>query len=77
LRTNVYYNLSKDYYSDKLNYEVKHIFLRADDDFQATDEQISNEAGYNTVLLYDLKSVIGKEKTDNDIFDEFWFNWWR
>jgi hypothetical protein len=73
----VYYNLSKDHYSDKLDYEVKHIFLRGADDFQATDEQISKEAGYNPVLLHNLKSVIGEERTDNDIFDEFWFNWWK
>lgn len=79
-----YKKIGENHYSEKSDFDVKYIFLRCDDDFQkendirAGDKKQCEMHGFRPILLWDLKEAMHADGkvTDNDLFDEFWFNWW-
>ncbi|MFR1813794.1 PD-(D/E)XK nuclease family protein [Dysgonomonas capnocytophagoides] len=65
------------YYSDK-DFKIKFIFLRCADEFQEIDQLFCLQNDFEAHLLSEIKKeAITDGLTGNDLFDEFWFYWWR
>lgn len=64
-----------DYYKDKDEYEkAKFVLLRPDYEHDHEKDFCSNE-GFSHCNLALLQELLTEGKTNNDLFDEFWFNW--
>ena len=72
-----YKEIAKAYYNDKIDYKIIYIFLRPDyeiDNLYGESKQCIDH-GYKYLNIEQLQDVLSNDKTGNDLFDEFWFNW--
>lgn len=73
-----YKKLAVEYYKDRNDIKIYYIFLRPDYEIDRIyNEKIDCEKlGYLYLNIEELQSTLPKnQKTDNALFDEFWFNW--
>lgn len=64
------------YYSrPEFHGNVKHLFITCLEEIYEVDKKLCQSFGFSYLPAGNLKAIIGKEPTGNDLFDEFWFNW--
>ena len=72
-----YKNLAEEYYKERKEIQLFFIFLRPDYeiDLKYGEKVNCEKLGYLYLNLEELQCVLPEQKTGNDLFDEFWFNW--
>jgi len=71
-----YKNIIETIYKDT-DCNINYIFFRALGEFFENDLEYCKKSNFIPVLITDIQENIIKnfDKTNNDLFDEFWFNW--
>lgn len=64
----------KDYYSDKSEFDLKFVVLLSLINKHDHERKFRNEPEYSHYDLAQLQELLPNQKTNNDLFDEFWFN---
>ncbi|MDP2525642.1 PD-(D/E)XK nuclease family protein [Maribacter dokdonensis] len=74
-----YKKIAEEYYAGEDEYKLLFIFLRPDYELELQDKSQYNfqKLGYRYLNLEQLKDQLPKEKTDNELFDEFWYKWYE
>jgi len=70
-----YQEFIDNFYKGK-NYIIKYILLRGSDDLLSDDYLKCKNTKFIPICIKDIMKILKKyEKTGNELFDEFWFNW--
>jgi len=70
-----YQDFIDNYYQEK-NYELKYILLRGSDNLLPDDYIKCKKTNFKPICIKEIMDIIkNNEKTGNELFDEFWFNW--
>lgn len=69
-----YKDFIEKYYSDKNNYTLNFVLLRPDYEHDH-EKDFCNSRGFLHINIESLQELLTEGKTNNDLFDEFWFNW--
>ena len=74
-----YKKLAEEYYVVEDDFKLLFIFLRPDYELEFQDKSQFNfeKLGYRYLNLEQLKDQLPIEKTGNELFDEFWYNWYE
>ena len=70
-----YKEIVQEHYANESNRIIEYVFLRPDYELEKQDKLFIDASDFNAVNLEQLAELIGTEKTGNNLFDEFWFNW--
>ena len=72
-----YKEIAIAYYEDKTDYNIIYIFLRPDYEIDELYGESTKciDLGYKYLNIEQLQDTLSNDKTGNDLFDEFWFNW--
>lgn len=72
-----YKEIVDNYYAERSIKEIAYVLLRPDYELEDQDKEIIEESGFKYHNLEQLAPYGEHEKTGNELFDEFWFNWTR
>ncbi|WP_157943686.1 MULTISPECIES: hypothetical protein [Arenibacter] len=70
-----YKGIVKDHYLNSPSRIDKYVLLRPDYESEKKDEQFIEASSFKYLNLEQIADVLDSEKTGNELFDEFWFNW--
>lgn len=66
-----------EHYRNEGDREIDYVLLRPDYEINNRNGEKAEceKLGYRYINLEELQGILPKERTGNDLFDEFWFNW--
>lgn len=72
-----YKQIAEDFYVDRPEYELNFIFIRPDYEHENkyNEKDVCLNQGYNYFNIVELQELLPNELTNNQLFDEFWFDW--
>jgi len=72
---NRYQKIAEKYYKDQPTRIVEYVLLRPDYELDQQDKDLNIVSDFHYMNLEQLADTNENGKTDNHLFDEFWFNW--
>jgi hypothetical protein len=74
-----YKSFIEKYYKGKSKYDIKYIFLQIEGWYiSENDLSDCDDNEFLPIGIDSLQEIINNQgKTDNILFDEFWFRWWN
>lgn len=70
-----YQKLVNKHYKNQPNRIIEYVILRPNHNLEKQDESLLMLSDFNLYSLIQLASSFDTNKTGNQLFDEFWFNW--
>lgn len=74
-----YRKIATDYYANRTSRELRFVLLRPDYEINIKNKEKERceNLGYKYLNLEELKDRLPQEKTENHLFDEFWYKWYE